>query len=86
MVRRGVQANNLIMSQQHSGTRVYTPGCVCLWESGMKISFVAPHTSDRASSQHVCNPAEGERTEALAVFGSRTDVYDDHRTVLKGKH
>lgn len=31
----------------------------CLWPSGMKISFVAPHTSDEVSSQHVCDPAEG---------------------------
>lgn len=57
----GGQANNLITSQQPGAlwdTGFLPLGVIVLRGGGMKISFVALHTSDNASSQHVSNPAE----------------------------
>lgn len=61
MVVLGGQANNLITSQQPGAlwnTGFLPLGVIVLRGGSMKISFVAPHTSDKASSQHVSNPAE----------------------------
>lgn len=56
----------------------------------MKISFVAPHTSDKASSQHVSNPAEENEeqndTSHSAVVGSHTAISNDHRANIKGRY
>lgn len=56
----------------------------------MKICFVAPHTSDKASSHQVSNAEERKtkqnETNHSSVLGSHTEIYNDHRAVPKGRH
>lgn len=52
----------------------------------MKISFVAPHMSDKANSHHVSNPAEENEeennTNPSAAFSSHTVIFSGQGVVL----
>lgn len=67
------------------GHGVLPLGVIVLWVGGMKISFVAPHISDKASSQHVSYPAETkmdreeQKGSCLLAFTQKLILTSEHQ-------